>query len=213
MKKTVALYCFFFGIIGILFGQAAWSYKGEKQGIKGYTRVADKAIELKFTTQSPGTLSAFVGVLKDVPHHPQWMTGIKNSLLLKEIENPLEIYYHAVVPFPWPMDNRDAVMCGKITQDFNTKNLSVKLRPIPTYMPLKAEHVRLTTFQMDVSLKPQNATNVSVECIMKIGEADGIPLWLVDWLVSERLFEVIHNLCESAQKTPYKYMTFPNIQN
>jgi len=190
-----------------------WTSRGEENGIKGYTRTVGDKLEMKFVTQSKASMSAFVGVMRDVSSHQKWMTGIQKSVLLKEKAIPFEIYYHSVVPFPWPMDNRDAVMYGVITQDPDTKALFVKLRPIPTYLPEEKKHIRIKTFEMDVMLKPQKNGTTYFESIMRVGEDDGMPTWLLDWVVTEKFFKVIHNLCELAQKEPYKSFSHPSVVN
>ncbi len=221
MKKTVLLFLIFINSISASFSQNntqnntqnTWKYKGEKNGIKGYTRPISDGLEMRFTGSSQVKLSAFIGVMYDVPNHGKWMTGIEPSTVYYQKDNALEVCYRAVVPFPWPMSNRDAIMKGTAYQDHATRNVYIKVRPNSRYKPENKGFVRLKTFEMDITLYPKADKTVSMDCLMRLGTADNVPIWLIDWLVTDRFFTVIHNLCERVKIAPYNNYTHTAIKN
>ncbi len=213
MKKIILLFFILISCFSTNYAQNAWTYKGQKNGVKGYTRYVNKNTEMRFICNSSATLSAFIGVFFDVPNHKKWMTGIEPSTIYYKKENSLEVCYRSVVPFPWPFSPRDAIMVGTGYQDAATKTVYLKVRPNSSYKPVNEGFVRLNTFEMDVSLYPKANKTVELDCVMRLGEADHVPMWLVNWLVTDRFFTVVYNLSELVKKAPYAGYTNIAIKN
>ncbi|MFN0199996.1 MAG: START domain-containing protein [Bacteroidia bacterium] len=190
----------------------SWTFKGEKNGIKGYFRTVGKVAEIKFVSKVNAPVSAFVGLLKDVNNQPKWMTGVSSAKPLAGNKTPDELYYQCIAPFPWPMDNRDLVMYANVIQEPKTKHVCIKARCKPTYIPEKKDHIRLKSYETDLNLTPNTDGSTSFECIIRIGQADGIPTWVVDWFVGEKFFKSMHNLATMVKQEPYKSYKDPTIK-
>lgn len=180
-----------------------WKFKGTKFGVTGYTRVVNDRYEMKLTTIVKASISANMAVLVDANNYKNWMASCKESKPLSFNSQKKELYYYSISDFPWPLSDRDIVMCGNFVQDPKTKVVNIVGRCKPTHLPEKSEHVRLKTYTTDVVITPISSNETKVEYIITIGSADGLPAWLIDLFSSDKLFASVEKFKKFAESERY----------
>lgn len=204
MLHRIFLFIFSFFLFSLSFAQTAWTYKGEVDQVKYYTRMIPKGIELKYNTTVDVGKNAFVGVLKDIQNYHKWVVGIEKSTLIKEKALPLEVYYRAIVPFPWPFSDRDVVTVAKLRKSADKKTYYVDCRASPESCPKQKDYVRIETLEIDVTMVSISPQKTDFQAVIRIGEAEGIPLWVINRLGAEKIIQVITSLKKLVVQDTYK---------
>lgn len=209
MKNIITLWIIAIGCYYSTFAQT-WYDKGEKNGVKGAYSVQNGEYCMRLSTTVEASLGGCVGLLKDANAYPKWMEGTTSAKLLKT-PNPFEIYYYGTSDQPWPIMDRDFAMHGIFSQNPSTKFIEVNLRAVPSYYPIQKDYERIQYYKANMTLNPikKGITIVQFEVFMNTKE--GFPEWLIDWYISDKLFNSIFKFAQLAETDIYRNVVCPNI--
>jgi len=83
------------------FGQTAWKFITEKEGVKVYTSEVpgSKVKTVKVEAMIDATESQLLAVLMDINTSTEWEYHVKSATLVKQV-SPSELYYYCEVNLP-----------------------------------------------------------------------------------------------------------------
>lgn len=193
--------------------QNEWRLKKELSGIKIYMRTNEHSsfneIKVEMTIQSK--LSSLVALLLDVPNHAQWVYNVRSSSILKKIADN-ELYFYEVINSPFPASDRDLVVHLKITQDSQTKAMSVSAINIPNYIPQKKNIVRVPVSNESWKVTPVNNT-LRIEYYLEIDPGGSVPAWLINNFAEKGPYESFKHLQAQVNIPKYKNASVSFIKN
>lgn len=194
--------------------QGTWKFHSEKEGIKVYTsEVAGSKIKaLKVECNFQATLPHLVAVLMDVKNATEWVYKTKSVTLLKQV-SPSELYYHSEVSMPWPIANRDFVAHLTVTQNPETKVVTIDGPVVPGYVAKKKDVIRIEKSTGKWLLIPINDHETKIEYTLQVDPGGDIPAWLVNLFASEGPVQSFKGLKLQLQKPEHKNAAFSFIRN
>lgn len=194
--------------------QSDWKYLTEKQGIKVYSKAVpgSKVKALKVECVLNATPTALVTLLLDVPAAEQWVSHTKSSVLLRQV-SPAELYYYSEVNLPWPLENRDFVAHVKVSQDKNTRIVTVHAPAIPGWVTHKKGIVRVDHSIGLWTITPLGQNQVKVSYSLQVDPGGVIPAWAVNALSSQGPIDSFIKMKQKLQLPVYKNAVLAFIQN
>lgn len=204
-QKSLPL--FFFALLGVsasLIAQNNWKLYAEKDGIQVYTQNLDgsrfKAVKTVCTVDAP--LSKLAAVLMDVKNTQDWVYATKTCSLLKQV-SPEEVIYYSEVSLPWPARNRDFIISIGISQDVQSKAVTILAQNKPTYLPEKKNIVRIQQSSGKWLITPLNNGLTRIEYVLQVDPGGWLPAWLVNLFAARGPYESFRNLREQVKKPIY----------
>jgi hypothetical protein len=203
----------FFKLISA-FGQTDWTLNTEKDGIKIYTSLVpgSKIKALKVECEFKATASQFVTLLLDVKNCPEWVYHTKSCVLVKQV-SPSELYYYSEVNLPWPAENRDFIAHLTVTQNPDTKVVTVNGPVVTNLVPIKANIVRISDSNGKWVITPADDGQVKIVYTLHVDPGGALPAWLVNMFATEGPMQIFKNLKTELQKPAYKNAVLPFITN
>lgn len=134
-------------------------------------------------------LEAVVRQQLDVNNLKRWYMNADESKLLKRVSDT-ELYYYLKLKTPFGIPARD--MAVKITiEPYSSAKGSLILRyqAVPNFIPITADVVRITTYQMTTKLTPRGNQQTYEETEGYAEPGGSMPAWLLNTV---------------QQKTPYQ---------
>ncbi|MEO6150117.1 MAG: START domain-containing protein [Mucilaginibacter sp.] len=191
-----------------------WKLSTDKSGIKVYTRVVpgSKVKAVKVESDFKATASQFVAVLLDVKNSVDWVYRTKSCLLIKQV-SPSELYYYSEISVPWPVENRDFVARIAVSQDPETKVVTVDAPSVPGFVALKKAVVRISDSKGKWIITPTSNQTIRVEYTLQVDPGGAIPAWLVNMFAAEGPTQSFKLLKLQLQKEQYKNVSLPFIRN
>lgn len=162
-----------------------WSYEGETQGIKVWTRQPAghpvKDFRAVMTVDAP--LATVVASLTDVNTIPQWFWMMNEARLLEGTTLD-DAYLYFSLQRIWPVAARDAVIRATVAQEPATLAVHLDVVAAPTRIAPVADHVRIPSMQSGWTLRPLSPTRTELELIGNADPGGAIPLWLANMVVT-----------------------------
>ncbi|WP_187263673.1 START domain-containing protein [Pontibacter beigongshangensis] len=176
---------FLLAVTPALLAQDGWDLKKDENGIKVYTRrlTDDKLKEIKVVTEMPGTPAQLVAVILDVANHKEWVYGLKETRLLKKVNDHTIIYYN-VADLPWPVSNRDMVLQLTVSKDQNTQHVLISSKSLQDYMPPQKGKVRVPYSTASWKIVPLTKNTILAEYIFSVNPGGSLPAWVVNTVVT-----------------------------
>lgn len=224
MKKTLhisaILYKLFFALFALVFAantvsaQTDWKLNTDKEGIKVYTSLMPgskiKAIRVESTMDA--TPSQLVAMVMDIKNSPQWVYHTKSAVLIKQV-SPSELYYYSEVNLPWPVANRDFVAHLVVTQDPDTKIVTIAGPAVAGMVPEKKGVVRIDHSNGKWTITPTGNGQINVEYSIFVDPGGDLPSWLVNMFATQGPLEIFRNLRLQLQKPFYKNIAVAFVEN
>ena len=194
------------------YGQDDWTLRTEKEGISIYTRTFpdSKFRAIRVELELEASLSRMVAVLLDVNAGVDWVYATKSSVLLKQV-SPTELFYYSEVSIPWPFGNRDFIAQLKVTQDSETRVVTVDGPTVSDYLPEKKDIVRVARSEGKWVLTPVGAGRIRVEYTLRMDPGGDIPAWLFNLFATKGPMESFEKLKEQLKKPAYAGARFSFI--
>jgi uncharacterized membrane protein len=174
--------------------ESDWVLEKDDDNIQIYTRQANGSNikEFKATTIINRPVRELVEIIKDIPNYPKWMFHTKISKILKT-ENSNEMYYYFEVNVPWPFENRDDVLHFKLTEDAETKAITVNLTGNPDYIEKKEGIVRISQEHGMWKFTPKgNRTEIIYK--FAADPSGNIPTFIINMFLVDDPFNTLTNL-------------------
>jgi hypothetical protein len=213
MFKNLFLLLFLLFGTSLSFGQISWKLNTDKDGIKIYTSlVPDSKIKaVKVECEVEATTKQLVALLLDVNSSAEWIYHTKSCALIKQV-SPSELYYYSEISLPWPTENRDFVAHLKVTQDPQTKIVTIDGPAVPGFIPVKKGIVRIEHSSGKWVITPLSTGRVKIEYTLHVDPSGSIPAWLVNMFAANGPLQIFQNLKVQIQKPVYKNAAVPFIE-
>lgn len=181
--------------------QQNWQLNTETAGMKIYSAVVpnSKVKAIKVECDYNATLSQLITVLLDVKTCTEWVYNTKSCTLLKQV-SPSELYYYSEVNIPWPAQNRDFVAHLIVSQNPETKVVTVDGPAIPGMVPLKKGIVRIDHSTGKWTITPTGENKIHVVYTLQVDPGGNIPAWLVNMFAAEGPVQSFKKLRLQLQK-------------
>jgi hypothetical protein len=198
---------------GTAFAQDDWKLSTDKEGIKVYTSLVPgskiKAIKVESTMDA--TPSQLVAMVMDVKNSPNWVYHTKSAVVVKQV-SPSELYYYSEVNLPWPVANRDFVAHLTVTQDPDTKIVTIAGPAVTGMVPEKKGIVRIDHSSGKWTITPTSTGQINVEYTILVDPGGDLPSWLVNMFATQGPLEIFRNLKLQLQKPAYKNIALAYIE-
>lgn len=215
MKKN---YCSLFLLLLFAYlpgtAQQNWVLKTEKDGIRVYSRPGEhsKFDELKAELTVKSTLSSVAALILDIPSYANWSFNTKMSYVLKQV-SPSELYFYTQINSPWPASDRDLAVHLRISQDPQSKVMTIREESVPDLIPPKKNIVRVPLSREVWTVTPIGPGTLKIEYQLEIDPGDSAPAWLVNMFATKGPHETFTNLREQVQLPQYGHANVPFIKN
>ncbi len=212
--KNVVSFLLIYFSFSVVYGQKGWNLISEKEGIKVYSKAIEtskvKAVRVECVIQA--SAAQLVYLLMDLPAATNWVSHTKSCSLVKQI-SPSELFYYSEVGLPWPLENRDFVAHIKVTQDPDTKIVTVNAPAVPGWVSDKKGIVRITHSIGHWVISPLKQDWVKVEYTLQVDPGGIIPAWMVNMLAAQGPTESFKNMRKQLRLPRYKNINLPFIIN
>jgi START domain len=197
-----------------LLGQNEWKLKTEKEGIKVYAEVVpdSKIKAVKAIGEYNATASELVALLMDIKTSPDWVYHVKSCKMINQV-SPSELYYYLEISVPWPASNRDLVVHLKVSQDPDTKIITIDAPAVPGLVPVKKGIVRVDESTGKWTITPLGTDQIRVEYVVHVNPGGSVPSWVVNLFATEGPFEIFRNIRLQLQKSVYKNTNLSYLKN
>jgi hypothetical protein len=194
--------------------QNDWKLSTEKDGIKVYTSMMpnSKIKAIKVECDLNATSSQLVALVMDVTTAPDWVYHVKSAKLVKQI-SPAELYYYSEVSLPWPAQNRDFVAHLIVSQDPDTKIVTIDGPAVSGFVPIKKGIVRIDNSIGKWVISPAGADQIHVEYSIHVDPGGSLPSWLVNIFATDAPMQIFKSLKTQLQKPVYKNSALAFVAN
>ncbi|RFZ83262.1 lipid-binding protein [Mucilaginibacter terrenus] len=182
--------------------QYNWTLKSDKDGVKVYTSLVtgSKIKAVKVECDVNARASQLVRVLLDVKHCPEWVYKTKSCSLVKQV-SPSELYYYSEINVPWPATNRDFVAHLTVSQNPDTKVVTVDGPAVPGMVPVKDDAVRISSSKGLWVITPLDKSKVHINYTLQVDPGGNIPAWLINLFAAEGPMRSFEGLKAQLKKT------------
>jgi START domain len=194
--------------------QCGWKLKTEKEGIKIFTSaVPDSKVKaIKVEAYFNATASQMVALVMDVKNSTDWVYHLKSAILIKQV-SPSELYYYSEVNLPWPAAHRDFVAHLIVTQNPDTKVVTIDGPAVAGFVPLKKSIVRVNDSNGRWIITPSGNGQIKVVYTIHVDPGGSLPSWLVNMFATEGPLKIFENIKSQLQKPAYKNSVFAFVEN
>ena len=184
--------------------KAQWELVKDENGIEVFLRTVpgSKIKEFKGVTNINSSLDSIVAVLDDTEACPKWVHNCKDPVKLSEISFN-EGYIYQVIDFPFPVKDRDLILHSVMTQNADTKQVTIRLVAVPDYIP-ETKNVRIKRSDGFYLLKLLPDGSIEVTWQHHTEPGGGIPKWLVNSLLVDTPFKTLRNLRQIVKEEKYQ---------
>jgi len=185
--------------------QTNWKLATDKDGIKVYTSIVpdSKIKAIKVECDLEATPSQLVALIMDVKTATDWVYHTKSAVVVKQV-SPSELYYYSEVNLPWPAANRDFVAHLTVSQNPDTKVVTIQGPAVPGLVPAKTGVVRIDHSDGKWLITPMGTDQVKVVYTIHVDPGGDLPSWLVNMFATEGPLHIFRNLRAELQKPAYK---------
>jgi len=167
-------------LIGLPVGaDEGWKLWRDHDEIRVYSRPSEQGYaDIRATTTATTTLSAFLALLHDTAHVPEWMDTVSQVAVI-EVTGPSSNIVHTQFQAPWPVANRDMVTYSEYSQPTPCSlvlNLSDRHEAIP---PLDG-YVRITDIRAQWVLTALPNGSVDIEYQAHANTSGYLPRWMAN---------------------------------
>jgi len=214
MKKILIIALLFVFKLSPLLAQSDWKLSTEKEGIKVYTcQVPNSKVKaIKVDAGFNATASQFVALIMDVNSAPEWVYHVKSSAVVKQV-SASELYYYTEVNLPWPSTNRDFVVHLTVSQNPDTKVVTIDGPAVQGLVPVKKGIVRVTDSNGKWTITPVGADELKVEYTIHVDPGGSLPSWLVNMFATQGPVKIFEGIKVELQKRNYKNIELAYVEN
>jgi len=208
MKNTslkVSIFVLLVSFAQLLNAEASWQLDKDENGIKVYVRdSAGSAVQsFKGVVNIPARIPSIVTALEDTKSYPLFLHNCKTASDLKTVSDS-ESFKYIVTNMPWPVKDRDMIVHSLMSQDRNTKKVSIKMNADVKLLAQKPGLVRISQMKGSWSLVPAAKGTVKVTYEMNVDPGGNLPKWLVNSLAVDIPFHTLRKLREQLKKPVYE---------
>lgn len=188
-----------------------WVLKNEKAGVKVYYRKTSDIHELKLATAIKAPLPGIAHLLDDVDKFSTWGYKVSEARLVKRV-SPTEMYYYAVLDFPWPMSDRDVVLHTKLEQDPHSNAIVSTSVAVAGMVPEKKDVVRIKKTTTKWTITPGTGGWMGVEYYLHSDPGGNLPDWAINLALDVGPRETIKKMRETLKGPNYQNTKLAHIK-
>jgi len=190
-----------------------WKLKKETNNIKIYYRKStdSRVNEVKINTTVESTLSGLISVLRDVPNYSNWIYKCELAQPLGKSSNAEGLYY-TELDFPWPLQNRDMIAHSQISQDKDTKVITIKVQGKPAYIKTKKDKVRIEVLELTWVLTPLPGGKINIDYQLLSDPGGNLPAWLINMAIDQGPTQTIMGLQKQVKNKKYQAMRLSYVE-
>jgi len=191
-----------------------WVAKENNDGVKIFTGdVKNSKIKaIKVECELDATLSQVVAALMDIKNSEEWLYHTSSNYIVKQV-SPSELYYYSLVERPWPVSNRDFIAHLIVSQDANTKVVTIDAPCVADMAPVKPKVVRIANSRGKWIVLPSAKGHVKIIYTLHADPGGIIPAWLVNMFVTQGPSQSFKKLKVHLQKPEYRNAKLNYIVN
>jgi hypothetical protein len=188
--------------IGSASGQ--WELVKDEDGIKVFlkTVAGSKIKAFKAVTRINSSLDSILAVLYDTDACPKWVHNCRQGTTLRNL-GFYEAYIYQVINFPFPVKDRDLILHTEMTQDPETKDVTINLHSVPDYIA-DTKNLRIKKSTGYYFLEPSSDGTVEVTWQLYTDPGGGVPKWIVNSLLVDTPFKTFENLKKIVYEKKYQ---------
>jgi len=185
--------------------QQEWTLKKDENGIKVYSRSGEhsKYNELRVEMTLQASLSSVAALVLDIGNYPSWSFNTKQTSVLKTV-SPSELYFYSEIHSPWPASNRDLAIHLVVTQDPNSKVMTIHAEELPNYIPAKEGLVRVPLSDEVWTVTPAGNGLIKIDYRITLDPGAGTPAWLINMFSVKGPFETFSHVKEQLKIPKYR---------
>jgi len=193
--------------------QYIWKLDTEKDGIKVYTSIVpeSKIKAIKVEGVFNATPAQLVALVMDVNSATEWIYHTKSSILVKKVSDT-ELYYYSEISLPWPTSNRDFVAHLIVSQNPETKVVTIEGPVVNGFVAPKQGVVRITDATGKWVITPTGNNQVQVEYSIHLDPGGSLPSWLVNMFAAEGPLKIFKGIKVQLQKRADKNSTIAAVE-
>ncbi len=183
---------------------AEWTFAGESQGIKTYTR----DVEGKPWKDFKGVMEVNVSVvsvaaaLADISTMHQWFFMLKEARYLDA--RPLDnCYVYIDVEGIWPVKPRDAAAHITVSQDPQSLEVRINVDAVPDYVKPREGYVRIPSMHSSWRLIPLSKNQTRIELIGNADPGGAIPMPILNMIITTMPKETLKGMRKHLKKPEY----------
>ena len=191
-----------------------WVLKDNSNGINIYTGDVEtsKIKAIRVQCEVDATLSQVVAMLMDIKGSEEWLYHTSSNYIVKKI-SPSDLYYYSLVNMPWPVSNRDFIAHLMVTQNPQTKVVTIDAPCNIDMVPSKPGIVRIAHSKGKWILTPAGANRVKIDYTLHADPGGLIPAWLTNMFATEGPSQSFKKFKVSLQKAAYRNAKVDYILN
>ncbi|MEQ9403074.1 MAG: START domain-containing protein [Cyclobacteriaceae bacterium] len=191
-----------------LFSQSAdlqnaegWELKKEKYEVRVFSKEVEgyKIKAFKAIGKVEADIETVYNVIMDIENYPGWYPDCQEGELIEKTSNQ-EHLRRTIFDLPWPFDPRDAISRA-IGSQVGDK-MQIELKNEADKYPVSKKVVRISrTEGYWLLTEVDGGTEVIYSAV---GEAPGVPAWIVNLFVFDGPLNAINNLREVVKEKKYQ---------
>ncbi|MDF2177600.1 START domain-containing protein [Aliiglaciecola sp. CAU 1673] len=193
-------------------GFDGWKQAKKAQGVTVSKRqLANGQLEVCASTAVRTQLSAFILLLRDTEHAPQWIANAHRVTLLERPAHNVDVV-HSIFDSPWPVQDRDLVTRSQYQQDADSLVLTLQVHSVPDALPPSPNTVRMDNVRGVWELTPLQEGWVAIRYQGEGDPGGNIPNWLAQQILVSSTFETFANLKKMLPLPQYQNKPFRDIR-
>lgn len=173
-----------------LLSAEGWEFKKEKYDIKIYSKNLEnyKVKAFKVIGLVEEDMATVYNALMDIGSYSKWYPDCEFGEVLKE-DGQVQVR-QIVFDLPWPFDSRRAI--NKIISRKEGPNIWLEIVSAADYLPAQKKIVTIPRAEGYWLIEPVEKGTMLTYCA--VGEAPGVPTWIVNLFIFDSPVEAINNL-------------------
>ncbi len=194
--------------------EETWVLKLEEDSIKVFIRNYKNTnlLEFKAETEIAAGLSSLISVVRNIDEATLLFEASKQAELIEKIDEKEWIVW-SYIDVPFPFDDRDMVARMKLTQDKDSKIVTIEIHCEQDYIPEKSKKVRIPLVEGSLTYIPigKHKTKVIYQNVTDPGGM--MPSWLINMGVIKAPLETLKNYKRLAAKEVHQNARFDFIED
>ncbi|TCM65105.1 START domain-containing protein [Acinetobacter calcoaceticus] len=142
-----------------------------------------------------------VALVLDVQRTAQWAPHVSKVEVLSRNDQKGEFSIYMVLDFPFPLQDRDLIVAGKVTKD-SQGVIRIQNRAIAQGKALDSSYVRLKQYQGDWVFQKIDANNVKVMMSGFANPEGSIPTSVANMFVEQQPYQTLQKMKTELAKNP-----------
>ena len=184
----------------------------QKNNIKVWTYQTENnpAIQYKAETTFDVPMEQAVELILNVEHVSKWVPYVSETRILSRDDQKGEFILYMVLDFPFPLQDRDVVVKGKMSRASNGV-ISIKNNAVAGYYPARKDRIRLSKYEGDWTFQKLATNKVKVTTSGYADPAGAIPLSFVNMFVQQQPYQMLLKMKQELQEPVHPNMKLPEI--